>query len=474
MGRRSITDFSLYKIRYVIGYTILAIILLAVLMFVGLYSPGGVSQQELDSVVKSNTINTLNFGSLDVINLPYHLLQLGFIGIFGLTVFSIKLASLTLALLSIIGLFLLLGRWFSRNVSVLASLIAITTSQFLFIAQDGTSGIMFLFWSVWLLLLASLIARRGKFKKLYKIIFFMFAALSLYTPFSVYILAAMGSAVLLHPHLRYIVRQLSKPVLVIGAILAAIVVAPLVMAIAKDPDIVKTLLGMPTSNVDIVVNLKLIVSEYLDFSKPGSSNILTPFFGLGSMIIVFVGFISTLKNRATAKSYGILAWIVLLMPIVTINPDYISITFLPIVLLLASGIEAILKYWYGLFPLNPYARIVGLLPIIALVSTLVLSGIDRNMNGYRYDPDIANRYSIDLKILPTDTKNLVVSEYEIRLYQILQQYNPDMQVSTTPQSDTFLATRNARRFDGYEIEKILTDSSSTDSDRFYLYKKIDK
>jgi hypothetical protein len=145
------------------------------------------------------------------------------------------------------------------------------------------------------------------------------------------------------------------------------------------------------------------------------------------------------------------------------------------VLLLAAGINGLLYYWYDLFPLNPYARIGGLIPIIILVIVLVSSGINRYEYGYIYGPNIVNNFSSDLRLIPKGTKNIVAStsDNEIEFYGVVAKFNKNVHVSTYPYGESFLATKKASGYYvGYSLDKIITSSRSTDSDRFYLYKKV--
>jgi len=472
MSKLNVTDFLIYRWRYWIGYGIVAIGLIAVIIFASLYSPGGISYQEMQSVIKSSSINYSDFNSLAITNLPYHMLQNASLAIFGVSVFSIKLASIILAFLSAIGIILLLRNWFKPSVGILASLIAISTGQFIFIAQDGTPGILYLFWSSWLLFIASLISSRQKSRKLLITIFAVIAILSLYTPLSVYLLIALVSAVVLHPHLRYIVKQIPKIEIIIGTVVALILISPLILSVIKSPSLGLTLLGIPTQWPNLSSNLASLGAQYLGFTNPGGSTLMTPFFELGSMLIIAVGLYNVIKNHQTGKNYVIALWTALLIPIVIINPNITAVAFLPLVLLLASGLNKLISYWYKLFPLNPYARIIGLIPLIILVSVLVFSGADRYVYGYRYDPNIAPNFSHDLNLIPAETKDLVVADNELDFYKIVALRNRTFNVSVEPTSDTFLSTRGAKKqFDGYSINRIITASNSDQGDRFYLYTK---
>jgi len=468
-----VTSFFIYRWRYVIGYSIIGILLVGLLAFAGLYVPGGISEAEMASVIKSSNISFVDITSLGITNLPFHVLQkLSFIA-FGINDFSIKLPSLILALISAVCLILLLRRWFRPNIAVLASVIAVTTGQFLFIAQSGTPGILYVLWPVSLLLLGTLIAKKAEPRFLWKVAFFVVAALSMYTPLSIYALIALGAATVLHPHLRYIIRQLSKLRLAVGFVLAALIVTPLVIGIIRTPELGLTILGIPTEWPHLLANFSLLAQQYFWFASPSTTGLMTPVFGLGSMLIIGFGVYKLVQTRESTQSYLIIIWILCLIPILIINPLYTSVTFLPLVLLLATGLSSLLGYWYRLFPRNPYARIAGLIPLIILVAALVLSGLERYVYGYHYDQYTVPNFSKDLSLVPKSTKQLVVTDDQVAFYNAVAKYKKDISIVTVPTADTFVATRAANHpYPGYVIDRILTTDTLNDADRMYVYKKV--
>lgn len=469
-----ISETFFYKWRYWIGYGLIGIGLIAVLIFAGSFLPGGLSSAEMQSVVKSNTVNIRDFWSLDVINMPYHLLQHASIAVFGVSILSVKLPSIIIAFISVIGLFLLLKNWFKPSIGILATLIAITTGQFLFIAQNGTPDIMFLFWPVWLILIASQIPLQQRFRKLFIVAFFMAAALSLYTPLSLYVILVIAGAIILHPHLRYLLKQLSKLEMAMGLFVISILISPLVTALIKSPKLGLELIGIPYNWPNIFANLSSLGAQYFGFANPGGSTIITPFFELGSMLLIALGVYYVWKSKATAKSYVVILWTLCLIPIVILNPTDTSITFLPLVILMASGLSGLLSHWYGLFPRNPYARVGGLVPIVILVIVLVLSGLNRYIYGYIYDPDIVPNFNKDISLIPSGRQNLMVSAREFPFYNVVAKYNKKITVTTNnPVTNTVLVSHDARQnLKGYKLERIITNSNNGSSDRFYLYKKL--
>jgi len=475
MGKFNISDLFVYRSRYAIGYSLIAIGLIVVLIFIGLYLPGGLSAREIESVIHSASITVSDFWSVNAVNLPYCLVQHASLALFGASVFSIKLPSLIIAFFSALGLVLLLRKWFKPRIAVLASFIALTTGQFLFWAQNGTPDVMFLFWSVWILLIASLIPTANlKNRKYLKLIFFILAAFSLYTPLSIYILLVIIGAIALHPHLRYTVKQLSTLKLAVGAVALILITLPLILTAIRNPAVGLGLLGIPTKMPNLGANLATLGDLYFGFTNISRSTYITPFFELGSLLLVILGAYYVIKTRVTAKSYVVIIFSLIMIPVVILNPGYIAITFLPLSILLASGLNGLLNHWYGLFPRNPYARIGGLVPLIILVFILVSSGMNRYVYGYTYDPNVAPNFSKDLKLMPSGVKNIVVSPNEVDFYKVVAEYNGPFDVSTTPgiSVDVFWATHEASRsLGGFRIEKIITSSLKNDSDRFYLYKK---
>jgi len=473
MATLDLSKYTIYRFRYILGYTLIGLLLAGLLVFVGVYLPGGLSGAEMNAVVRSASLSFNDLGTLAVPNLPYYALQSLILNTFGITIFTIKLPSLILALLSAVGFILLLRRWFKPNIAVLTSLIAITTGQFLFIAQQGAPGILYVFWPVVLLLLGTQITRGKKFRLLWKVLFAITAALSLYTPLSVYPLIAIALATVLHPHLRNAVRKLSKVRLTAVLIVFLAVLAPLVYGIVINPQLGLTLLGVPsTFPPDFGANAMTVLKQYFAFWLPGTTALMTPVFGLGSVILILLGVYRVIRTRETTRSYLIIIWILCLSPVLLFNPAFTSVTFVPSMLLLAAGLTSLIGYWYRLFPLNPYARITGLIPIVILVFALSVSGLARYVYGYHYSPNQASLFSKDLALLPSNTNELIVSADEKDFYTAVAQYREGLSVVTQPTTDMFVVTRDARKaFDGFEVSRIITNSHTNDSDRLYIYKK---
>ena len=481
MARLGLSDFFTYKYRYQIGYGLIIILFICLLVVAGMYVPGGLSKGETAAFVQTASLDKQDPSTLAIPNLPFYIAQRLSLEIFGPSIFTFKLPALICAFFAGIGAVLLLRRWFRPNIALLATVIMITTGQFLYVAQSGTAGISYILWPVWLLLTATMITSSPRHKRFWKVMFFIVMPLSLYTPLSIYLVLAIFSAGILHPHVRYVLKRMPRSHLSMLVVGSLVISAPLAYLVGIRPQLALELLGAPANwPPDVWQNVKILVQQYLNFISPQSGVLMTPVLGLGSIALILIGAWQLFTIRYTARSYTLTAWIVLLLPVLLINPFYTSVTFVPLLLLVASGMGYLLREWYGMFPRNPYARFVGIVPLTILVAGLVITGSNRYFDGYRYDPDTASSFNHDITLYNDhiNSKNipkLVVTRDELPFYTALVRYDrksPPLIMTTTPSSGEFAATRDAHlNVRGAQITRIVTTDDSQSSDRFYIYKK---
>ena len=478
MVTRDFSQYFLYRWRYVIGYSLIGLLLVALLVFAGVYLPGGLSSAEMQSVARGASLSFSDPKTLAVTSLPYYGLQQAIFALFGISIFTIKLPSLILGFASAVGLIGLLRRWYKPNIAVFASFIAISTGQFIYIAQSGTPSVLYIFWPTMLLLLGTFITRAKRFRFLWKILFALCAGLSLYTPLGIYPLLAIALAVSLHPHLRAIVRRLSRLRLGITAAVFIVAAAPLVWLLSLNPHLGITLLGIPAQwPPDILANIAALAKQYLMFWHTGDSTVMAPVFGLGSTLIIILGLYRLALMRNTTRSYLIIFWLLCIFPILIINPSFTTVTFVPSVLLLAAGLTSLISYWYRIFPANPYARVAGLIPIVILVGGLIITGVTRYSYGYHYNPTIVRLFSDDLAFLPANTRQIVVEKNEQPFYEAVAKHRASMEVVTSPSDNHIVVTReayHANTFKGYKVTRIITNERSTNADRYYILQRTNE
>lgn len=477
--KKELADLFLYRRRYVLGYSALVVLLVAAVLTASIYAPGGLTQAEIDSIKYTNQLAA---GNLSVPNLPFHALQLASFSILGVSILSVKLPSIILSLIGAVAMFFLLRRWFKSNVAVLSMLIMTTAGQFIFIGQSATPHILYITLTALILLFASLTLQKKKGQTLWKIALATVVGLSLYTPYFVYVIAGLVIAGLIHPHTRHILfRRSGRKGWIFASIALAAVIAPLIYLCVNQPSLINQIIGSDSLNFDALENIKTILRNYFWVTPIVSSGQIMPIMDFSAVALIILGVLSLFRHRYTARSYMITSWIVFTLPIIIMQPQLTVMITVPLFILLAVGVETLMSEWYKLFPKNPYARGAGLVLIIGLIGVIVLSGVDRFVNGYRHMPEAAREFSTDVTLVKKNIDEgsvktlLLVTKKEKPLYDALADHNQlNMIVSTelSHEIDTTLVTRAARhKVQGnWSLQKVITNELSEEGDRLYLYK----
>lgn len=480
-----VTDYVLYKWRYPIGYVCLALLIVGALAIAGLYVPGGLRHGEMQSALASGALSAHSIDPKTIVDLPYHILQrLSFLT-FGVTTLSIKLPSILLGMFTMFGVFLLVKTWFRRNVAIIVTAIAATSTQFLFLAQDGTPSIMFGFVTVWLLVACTYMTRNHVFSTFWKVAACALTATAIYIPLGIYLVIALVVAASLHPHIRYMLRHIAKARLSIAIVLGLVALVPLVEAIILNHNVALMLLGIPSSHIDLQSNVVTVGQDLFGFFLTSDSYLLRPLYSLGAIILMTVGAYKFLTVKYTARSYTVFLLALFIIPLIIINPSHITDIYPLAVLVAAMGITTLITNWYRLFPRNPYARIAGLIPILVFVVGMVFTGVSRFTDNYTYNANILAAYNNDLRLLDrivaADSNNnaaitVVTTKQQAPFYALVAHYDKRFTVSTEyAKADVVIVTH-----DHYQamrplapVSDIITSRKATDADRFYVYKYLD-
>lgn len=485
MSKLAVTDFLLYRWRYRLSYTLLALLLAVILYVTGIFAPGGLSETEMQSVVRTAATTTAVFSGQQpeqLLYLPYRLLQNASFSLLGVSALSLKLPSLILAGLSALLFYGVLRLWFKRNVAVITTIILVCTEQFLLQSQQATPLVSYLFWSVLLLFTASMIAQAKKFRPFWLILTALGAGLAIYNPFLIYVIVALSITTLIHPHARFVVlRQPLWAKLVAGIVFSATSI-PLVLTAISSPSVLLDLLGVPTDGLEtFLAEAKERAGAYVNFFSPSNSSFIAPAYGLGTLLIALTGLYRLFTTKYTAKSYILTSWLIFTIIVVQLNPTAIGFTLLPVLLLVAFGIDYLIRSWYRLFPLNPYARFAGLLPLSILVVGVSFSGIERFIYGYHYDDTAASVYRNDVSLLnkainvhPDTPIKLFPSDSERAFYEVYLEHTKPKGVSLTnnssvEQGTVLIVGPGAKKPAGEIPTRIVVSSISESPNRFYLY-----
>ena len=471
----------LYRYRFQLGYAALMLVFFALLCFLPSIAPGGISQNEMDSVVSANEISFTNPTNEKIVNLPYYLLQKISISIFGLSLYSIKLPSIIISVFTALFIILLLNRWFKSDVAIVGSILTTLSTAFLFLAGSGTPVIMYIFWLALILWLGSKIVGNEHTSPVLVVSFVLALAFSMYTPHLIYVSACIGIAAIIHPHLRFALKQLKLYQLIICFSAFAIAILPLVIGCVMSPDNIRTLTLMPDFNIsNYFNNIAIAFAPFFSFSMAYDSIYLAPLFGLATVALIIIGALASMNQLFTSRNTVVSLLVIFAILASGLDQDIAITIIIPISILAAAGLESIIDKWHSLFPENPYAHFLGTTPVLVVVLMIVISGLTHFIFGYHYTPSVAKNFNNDISIIKDNLHAgdvLIIDEddSDYQFYKLLERYNSVTVMSSIPErnEDVKIAVLGKSFADSnLDLKQIITSPKSQNSDRLYIYSKI--
>lgn len=479
MKKANLNNLFIYKYRYFIGYATLCLSFVAILLYSLFIAPNGLTSTEMNSAADSVGFSLENIFTSQIVNAPFKLLQKASIYFFGLNNIGIKLPAVLISIASLFFIIRLTNAWFSRGIATMASIIAITSSQFFFLSQNGSPEILYVFYPI-LLIYFGIKFIAAKKPALYGALFMGTLAFSLYSPLTFYILLALFITGLAHPRLRLAVKKTAKSRYALGIGAFILFLIPLLISIFGEPSILKTLLGL-NQNFNMAENLKILGNDLFGFGAVHANGSIAPIISFPSLILIGIGIFFTFSERYSAKSYLLNIWAVIMLIVCILNPEFTTILFMPVFLLTVSGLQSLLQSWYTLFPLNPYARIGGLIPVVVLVGGILLVNLNNFQLNYLYSPQAVSAFNKDLELLDEKFRGenftLITSGDESRFYDIWKKKTTNnLQITDATENTKYpIIVSNAAKDSftvprGYTLSEIITSSRAENADRFYIYK----
>ncbi len=477
MRKHKLTELFLYRHRFGIGYILLSLAFIGLLFLLPLISPRGLSTEEMQSAVDSYNVSLDSITSGAVVDLPYHLLQKASIEVFGLTTYTVKLPSIIIGLFLGVLLILLLNRWFKNNVALIASILTVLSTTFLYLVNFGTPLIMLVFWPTLLLWLGSKIQGVNRPRISYCFFFIFALILSVFTPYIAYLACFIFIFALAHPHLRHTIKSLPRIPFVIASTIAVAGISLIIFASIRNPSTGMGLFFSEDFSLrNYFANIRLGFLPFISWTGNIEGTLLSPMVGLPLLALAITGLVSTTKGFFASRNSIATLLFAFTFFITGFNPDSAILIILPLSILIAHGIRYILEKWYGLFPENPYARIFAIFPIGLFIGITIISGSTHYIFGYRYNPAVANQFQDDLTIIrnqlePNTTLLISGGTLEYDFYHILDAQG-FCTVTSTPETATAPVASLGKwsTYLKYLLYCIIPSPKSNDSDRIYIYK----
>jgi hypothetical protein len=467
----------LYRWRYIISFTLMGLLFVTIIIIMPLLVNIGVNEAEMASAVASHDLSLQTLFSGGFINAPFLALQKLSIHLFGLTAFSIKLPAIVFGILSGFLMILLLNRWFVTSVAVIASVLTISTTGFLFVATTGVPTASYLLLLVLILWLGSKILGETP-SPIIPATLAITLGLALYVPYMIYLVLTIVLISLIHPHLRFAIKTLPKLQLILSIALFLLTISPIVIsAVTASIASFKGLFWF--ENANIAESLKTSLSLFA-FKNAENLPVLVPIIPLPIALLSLTGLALAIKNHHTSRNYLLLAFIIFSFVALAFSPDLFPIILLPIAILLADGVQFLLERWNMTFPNNSYAKFIGMLPIIVFTLFLFYSSVNYHFFGYRNLKEVNMFYTNDLYLLSSaaETGDIVLvanNPDKLNFYRILEDKLPISVVDKMPDyiEKRVITSRTDLDLIGNDLSlrQIITNDRYDDADRLYIFEK---
>lgn len=315
---------------------------------------------------------------------------------------SARLISAIASVLSIYMFYQLLRNWLlSPGKAVVGTVVFATSSWLLVLGRGAHSTIV----GVFLLLLVFTLGTRLLFttKPLLDWLTLVVATvLSIYTPMLGWLLFLAGIVSMLHYRQRQRSLPLKKWHKIVIALVAIVLLAPLIASIVRLPSIVFDLLSIRThisSLSGFILNFNEIVKNIFFFSDNlsviGLGNL--PMLDIFSLFMFLLGcyyFERRLSLKRSKMLFGGLLMGIVICSLVKVDMQQVSILLPLVYIFISAGIHETITRWLAVFPRNPIARAAGIATISIAIGFVSFYHLSRVFIARPGNPAIHELYTL--------------------------------------------------------------------------------
>lgn len=284
---------------------------------------------------------------------------------------AMRSVSAAFGLVSLCLFFMIVRTWFSGHIALIGTLLLASSSWFLHTARLGTPEILLSLGLI--LVLCGSWLRYSRRSSRVIILAAVIGALCFYIPGFLWF--ELG---FLLWQSRTIVRQLVQTPLAVVALAFFLYVAfllPLILALVKQPELLRQLAGLPASMPHPEVIGKNLLEVPIQLFARGPHNPVTwlarlPLLDIASAALFILGLFSFLKRYKLDRVKILVLWLIVGSLLVSLGSSVSMTILLPFIyVLITAGFAYLLRQWFSVFPRNPFARNIG---ISLLGITLIL------------------------------------------------------------------------------------------------------
>jgi 4-amino-4-deoxy-L-arabinose transferase-like glycosyltransferase len=347
-----------------------------------------------EAAARSSTQSIHNLLS-NPINAPQRLLQYlaqkaGYHGFF-----SMRLASVVIAILFVACTFWLMKTWFGLTIGVFSSLIFATTPLMVLLARTATPDVMLLM-PVMVIAAYVWLTRRRHQPNAAWLGLVAISALSFYVPGMAWLM--LIGALLLRKRLLNLIRLISRKIQILSLLILILLIMPLVWALVGDISIYRGLLLIPAHWMGIGDTMKSIGWSALALVwRVRTHNPLIigrlPLLDIIQIALIVFGTYA-MWTKARREMASLLTLIVVAIIFAGFNSNFLLLTLcLPaLTTLIGAGLRYLYIEWRSVFPRNPLPLSFALILMACLVGLQVLYGLKYSLVAWPHTPSTKQLY----------------------------------------------------------------------------------
>jgi len=311
--------------------------------------------------------------------------------------FAMRVVSVGFALAAVWMFYILVSRWHTQRIAILATLLFATSSWTLHTGRLATPNV--LLFALLAIVTCGFHIRYAQDRARAWLFASLVVGMSFYVPMMIWfiVLGFIWQAKLIRQSMRHLSNGVRLACL--GVLVACVI--PLVVALVRRPELWHDLTGLPVHYDNAVTTLKNIGRVPLAFVARMPAN---PVFWLGRLpildlfsgVMVIFGVYAYAFKLRLHRTQLLIVILVFGTILVGVSGQLQNLTMLlPFVyLIVAAGVTLMLQQWFTVFPRNPIARNIGLGLIVAAVLAACAYQLLNYFVAWPNNPDTRVVYSI--------------------------------------------------------------------------------
>lgn len=333
------------------------------------------------------------------VNLPHKILQLGLQSLGHHGPLAMRSVSVFFIICAVVSFYILIKWWFDRRLALLST-IAFAVSPSVIIAARNATTTSLLICALTAMMTSYLWLQAARKSELAALIcFFTIAALSLYVPGMIWVIAI--GAIFFSQRLLRQARSYHNLLPYILLLIFTVLSIPLIFVAISKPMVGREILLLPDHLWSITESLKSIAWTGLGFVWRTRNNLPTtlgylPVFDIFAIITAVFGVFHLLKQYSRRRTYVIIGSIAIVIIAAGLRADFLlcSLVISMMYILVAAGLDYLLNEWFSVFPRNPIARWTAIFVLSFTLLVHVIYGVRYALIAWPTAPETKTIYML--------------------------------------------------------------------------------